>query len=116
MELDALVEEFARNVAAQGDAIGRGDSRTGNKHARRYTAALEQLRLRGDEGREALTVLLEHPRADVRATAAGFLLRYRTAKAKAVLEGVIKEGGLAAIGATMTLKRWNEGTWSLDPG
>jgi len=35
--------------------------------------------------------------------------------AKAVLEATIQEGGVAAIGATLSLKRWEEGTWALDP-
>jgi hypothetical protein len=115
MKLEELVERFARNVAAQTDAIRRGDARTGNKHARQYTSALQQLRAQGDSGREALAVLLQHPRTDVRAMAAAFLLRYRTAEAKAVLEAAAKEGGVAAIGALMTLKRWEDGTWALDP-
>jgi hypothetical protein len=115
MKLDELVEQFARNVAAQTDAIQRGDARTGNKHAKQYTAALQALRAQGDTGRDALAVLLKHPRTDVRAMAAAFLLRYRTAEAKAVLEATANEGGVATIGATMTLRRWEEGTWSLDP-
>jgi len=115
MKLEELVDQFARNVAAQTDAIRKGDAKTGNKHAKQYTAALQKLRTRGDAGRDALSVLLKHPRTDVRAMAAAFLLRYRTAEAKAVLEAAAKEGGVAAIGATMTLKRWAEGTWALDP-
>lgn len=38
MKLEELVEQFAENVAAQTDAIWRGDAKTGNKHARRYSA------------------------------------------------------------------------------
>ncbi|WP_141326537.1 DUF2019 domain-containing protein [Myxococcus sp. AB025B] len=116
MTLEELVEQFARNVAAQTDAIHQGDSRAGNKHAKQYTAALQALREQGDNGRDALAVLLKHPRTDVRAMAAAFLLCYRTAEAKAVLEAAANEGGVAAIGATMTLRRWEDGTWALDPG
>ncbi|WP_404373590.1 DUF2019 domain-containing protein [Corallococcus coralloides] len=115
MTLEDLVEQFARNVEAQSDAIHRGDARTGNKHAKKYTAALQELRAQGDVGRDALAVLLKHPHPDVRTMAAAFLLRYRTAEAKAVLEAAAKQGGIAAIGAIMTLRRWNEGTWALDP-
>lgn len=115
MQLEDLVEQFAQHVAAQTDAIRRGDAKEGNKHAKKYTAALQELRTQGDAGREALSALLKHPRTDVRAMAAAFLLRYRTAEAKAVLEAAVREGGVAAIGATMTLKRWAEGTWALDP-
>jgi hypothetical protein len=47
--------------------------------------------------------------------AAGFLLRYRTAEAKAVLEAAAKEGGVGALDAIMTLRHWEKGTWALDP-
>jgi hypothetical protein len=114
-DLEELVEEFTENVAAQTEAIKRGDARTGNKHANRYIAALKTLRSAGDAGRNALAVLLQHPRPDVRVKVAAFLLRYRTAEAKAVLEAAARGDGMAAIGATMTLKHWEEGTWNLDP-
>ncbi|AKF80569.1 hypothetical protein MFUL124B02_13745 [Myxococcus fulvus 124B02] len=115
MELKELVEQFARHVAGQTEAIQHGDAKAGNKHARQYAAALQALRARGDAGRDALVVLLSHPRMDVRAMAAAFLLRYRTAQARAVLEEAANEGGVAAIGAVMTLRRWDDGTWALDP-
>lgn len=113
--LERLVEEFAENVAAQTEAIKRGDAKSGNKHANRYISALKRLRVEGNAGRDALTVLFKHPRPDVRVAAAGFLLRYRTTEAKAVLEAAASGGGVAAISATMALKHWEEGTWSLDP-
>ncbi|CAM4522806.1 DUF2019 domain-containing protein [Corallococcus sp. AB004] len=115
MTTEETVEEFAQNVAAQTDAIGRGDAKTGNKHADRYIAAFDQLRALGDPGREALAVLLTHPRIDVRTTAATCLLRYKNAEARAVLEEAAKGKGLFSFGAQQALKRWEEGTWSLDP-
>lgn len=115
MTTEETVEEFAQNVAAQTDAIWRGDAKTGNKHADRYIAAFEKLRALGDPGREALAVLLTHPRMDVRTTAATCLLRYKTAEARAVLEEAAKGKGLTSFGAQQALKRWEEGTWSLDP-
>src|SRR5690242_17105275 len=84
MNLEKLVEQFAFNVVAQTDATWRGDAKTGNKHARKYIAAFKELRAHGDAGREALAVLLKHPRPDVRTEAAAHLLRYRTEEAKAV--------------------------------
>jgi hypothetical protein len=116
MKLDALVEQFALNVAAQTEAIWRGDSKAGNKHARKYGAAVDKLLAHGDAGRDALLVLLEHERMDVRVMAAAHLLRYRTAEAKAVLEEVAKGEGLVSFKAGQALKRWEEGTWALDPG
>jgi len=115
MTLEELVEEFAQNVAAQTDAIWRGDARTGNKHARRYLAAFEKLRARGSPGRDALAVLLTHPRMDVRVEAAAFLLRYRTAEARAVLEAAAAKEGMIPFIASQVLKNWEQGTWALDP-
>jgi hypothetical protein len=113
--LEMLVEEFAQHTSAQTDAIFRGDAATGNKYARKRIAAFEKLRAHGDAGRDALAVLFTHPRMDVRVKAAAYLLRHRTAEAKAVLTEIAKGEGMAAFGAAEALKRWEEGTWALDP-
>jgi hypothetical protein len=115
MSLEELVEAFALHTAAQTDAIFRGDAKTGNKHANKRIEAFKKLRAHGDAGRDALVVLFTHPRMDVRGMAAVYLLRYRTAEAKAVLEEIAKGVGLAAFEAQEALKRWEEGAWALDP-
>ncbi|NMO20653.1 DUF2019 domain-containing protein [Pyxidicoccus fallax] len=115
MTLEELVNQFAENVAAQTDAIWRGDAKTGNKHARKYISAFDKLRDHGDNGREALTVLFNHPRMDVRVMAAAYLLRYRTNEAIAVLAEAAKGEGFVPFKAGQALKRWEEGTWALDP-
>jgi hypothetical protein len=115
IKLDKLVQEFAENVAAQTEAIKLGDAKTGNQHARRYIRALRVLRTFGDAGRDALLPLFRHARADVRGAAAAHLLRYRTTEARAVLSELASGRGLAAFEASETLKRWEEGTWALDP-
>jgi hypothetical protein len=115
MTLEELVKQFAENVSAQTDAIWRGDAKTGNRHADRYIAAFKELRAHGDAGRAALAVLFEHPRMDVRVTAAAFLLRYRTKEAKAVLEQAAQGEGMVPFEAQQALQRWEEGTWALDP-
>ena len=115
MELEKLVAEFARHVEAGTDAVWRGDSKAGNRHASRSIAAFKKLRAHGDAGRDALSALLKHPRMDVRVAAAAFLLRYRTAEAKAVLEEAAKGQGMIPFEAQQALLRWEEGTWALDP-
>lgn len=115
MGIEELVEAFAQHTVAQTDLIFRGDAKTGNKHAKKRIAAFKKLRAHGDAGRDALAVLFNHPRMDVRIMAAAYLLRHRTAEAKAVLEEVSKGGGLAALEASEALKRWEDGTWALDP-
>jgi hypothetical protein len=114
MRLEELVEQFAEHVAAQTDAIWLGDAKTGNKHARKYGTAFDKLRAHGDAGRDALAALFTHPRMDVRVAAAA-LLRHRTVEAKAVLEEAAKGEGLVPFKAEQALKRWEEGTWALDP-
>jgi hypothetical protein len=108
------VEEFAENVAAQSRCIDAGDSVQGNKHARRYINAFERLRKQGDAGRDALAALLDDPRADVRVTAAAYLLRHCGPRAKAVLEAAAGKPGLASFTAEQVLKHWANGTWTLD--
>lgn len=116
MNLDELVEAFAQHTAAQNDAVWRGDAKTGNKHAKKVNAIFDKLCEHGALGRDALTVLFAHPRIDVRVRAAAFLLRHRTEESKAVLKEVAKGQGFVAFAASEALKRWEEGTWALDPG
>ncbi|NVB83320.1 MAG: HEAT repeat domain-containing protein [Kofleriaceae bacterium] len=110
-----LVVQFAEDVVLQTDAIWRGDHKTGNKHAKRYIATFQKLRTMGDVGRDALAALLVHERPDVRVMAAAFLLRHRTPDALDVLRDAARGSGGAAFGASEAIKRWEEGTWALDP-
>ena len=113
-ETDKLVQEFADCVVAQTDAIKAADHETGNRFARGYSKAFKTLRVVAG-GRDALAALLLHQRDDVRAMAAAFLLRHRTAEASAVLRELAHGKGVVAFGAIQALKRWQEGTWDLDP-
>jgi len=114
--LEELVEEFAQDVAAQTDAVWyKMDARTANKHAKRADGAFDKLCAHGDAGRDALVALFTHSRPDVRVAAAAYLLRHRTAEARAVLEEAAKGKGFVSLRADEALKRWEEGTWALDP-
>lgn len=114
MDLESIAEEFAQNVAAQTDAIMRGDRKGGNKDAKRYIAAYKKLRDHGEAGRDALARLLTHSRMDVRVYAATCLLSDRPEQAKPVLEEAAKGKGLIPFEASQVLKYWEAGTWSLD--
>ncbi|WP_257463325.1 DUF2019 domain-containing protein [Archangium lipolyticum] len=114
MDLGSIVEDFAQNVAAQTDAIMRGDRKGGNKYAKRYVAAYKKLRDQGEAGRDALVGLLAHPRMDVRVNAAACLLSDRPEQAKPVLEEAAKGKGMVPFLASRVLKYWDEGTWKLD--
>ena len=113
--LQELVSEFADGVMQQKAEMKSGTARAGNLAARKYGRAWDELRTRGDEGREALAALFEDERPDVRAMAAACLLKYRTRDAKRVLKEVAQGEGLAAFGASEVLQRWKEGDWHLDP-
>lgn len=114
-QIEKLVLEFGENVAAQTDAIRCGDSKAGNKHAKRYIRAFECLRALGDEGRNALVPLMSAGRDDVRSMAAAFLLRHRHEEAHCILQALARGDGFVALSAAETLKRWDEKTWQLDP-
>lgn len=109
-----LVEEFAEAVAGQEDALQVGDSVLGNQLAKKYVSTFRKLREIGDEGREALTALFNDERPSVRVMAASFLLRYRHEQARMILETEAKGQGFVAFGAAQALKRWEDGSWSLD--
>jgi hypothetical protein len=47
--------------------------------------------------------------------AAAFLLRHRHEEARRVLEDLAHGEGFVAFEASEALKRWEEGTWQLDP-
>jgi hypothetical protein len=115
MDTSELVREFADCVVARNAAVAEADPLTANKFARRCAAAFESLRALGDPGRDALTVLLDDNRAEVRVMAAAHLLRHCHDRATAVLESESRGTGLVAFGAAQALQRWKEGTWALDP-
>lgn len=111
--IPALVDEFARHVQAQREAMRRGDVAAGNKHADQYFAAWRALKdEHGDAGRDGLATLFQHPNKEVKLSAATLLLRHKTKEATRILEEAVAAGDYAA---QLTLERWRDGTWSLDP-
>ncbi len=116
MDFQTLVDQFAEAVTAQHKALWeRADHKTANKFAKRYLAIFMRLREHGDEGRDALAVLLNHLRPEVRVATAAFLLRHRTEAAQAVLRAAARRPGVIGFQASEALKRWEEGVWALDP-
>lgn len=109
---EELVEVFATNVAA---AWAEARAQRANKYVNRSERAWEALRAMGDEGREALAVLLKDPRPEVRCDAACRLLRYRTSEALKVLRECARRGGVIGLAAKLNMQRWKEGTWQMDP-
>jgi hypothetical protein len=104
-----LVETFAAEVAAQERCIDRGDSDSGNLHARGYVSAARALLNGGEESIEAFARLLSHPSSSVRVMAAAFLLKTRTAQCLEALRVDAVGSGRAALGAQMALDRYSRG-------
>jgi len=113
--VDELVAEFAECVIKQSEMIEIGDHKGGNRFAKRYVKAFEQLRGFGTRGRDALKALFQDTRAEVRVMAASYLLRHCENEARKLLEDEAKGVGLTSFGAKQALLRWSDGTWDLDP-
>jgi len=113
--LEAFVEEFADGVEGQAKAVLTSDVQKGTECAHRYMAAVRSLQRLGNEGRDALATLLNDRRSEVRVQAASYLLKYSGEQARLVLEREASGRGFTAFTALQVLKRWNEGTWNLDP-
>ena len=106
---EQLTGSFAEAVMAQDRCIREGDARRGNQHAKEYIAAVREILARGDGAIDIFSSLLDHNDASVQVMAAAFLLKSRTERAVAVLQPIAKGRGLAALGAQMTLKRYERG-------
>lgn len=105
--LDSLVA-FVEAQQDQIECIGRGDPKTGNKHARKGIAAARRLLAGGETSIDRFATLLSHPDLNVRASAAAWLLKDRTKEAIEVLRPIAEGQGIAALGAISTLKRYEK--------
>ena len=114
-EIDQYVERFANAVMAQNSAISVGNHRAGNIQAGRYAAMFNKLCEYGDKGKDRLATLFDHSDVGVREMAAVFLLRHRTDEALSILREIADGEGLVAFGASEAIKRWEEGSWNLEP-
>jgi hypothetical protein len=111
--LRQLVDEFAAAVEKQTEAIESHEPEWGPEFAQRYVASFRELRTAGKPGLDALADLLTDSRRDVRTMAACFLLRHRTNEALTILKSSAAEKGFIGLGASMTLRRWEDGSWNL---
>jgi hypothetical protein len=104
-----LTAAFAEGVIAQERCIEHGDAPTGNKHARKYDAVGRQLLAGGEASIEAFCTLLSHHHRRVQSMAAAYLLKVRTERAVAALTPLAAGRDIAALGARMTLERYERG-------
>ncbi|MBI4319290.1 MAG: DUF2019 domain-containing protein [Chloroflexi bacterium] len=109
-----IVRLFAESASRHHRALLAGDHRKANREAKAMFSAFEELKLMGDEGREALLPLLGSEDEAVVSSAAAVLLRYATDAATTALERVARNKGLLGFRAQQALQRWRKGDWHLD--
>jgi len=114
VNIEKLVEEFAKAIIKQNEAIMKGNYKLGNKYAKKYIKCYQQLFKVGEEGKEALAKLFNHDDIGVREMAAVVLLKYKTEEALKILRELANKPGLIGFGASEAIKRWEEGTWNLE--
>ncbi|WP_414664855.1 hypothetical protein [Horticoccus sp. 23ND18S-11] len=100
---------FVAGVVQQNACIASGDARRGKRESKKYVAAARTLLAGGKDEVDRFATLLTHDHDDVRVMAAAFLLKDRTELAVAALRPLAKGGGIAALGARMTLERYERG-------
>jgi hypothetical protein len=112
--LQELLDTFVESVDGQQMAILQGDWRKGNSLAKRYDAAFRQIIKYGEEGRDALLALTDHPKLAVAEMAAVYSLKHDPERCLEVLRKISNEPGLIGFGAKQAIQRWEEGSWQLE--
>lgn len=112
--LEEIVEEFA-DAAIKADEATFTNGRMARKYSNKEIKCWKKILQFGDQGKEELSRLLNHPDPSARVAAAGYLLKFKTEEALAVLHEAAQHEGLVPFVAQECLKRWEEGTWALDP-
>jgi len=113
-KIEKLVEAVEKNIVKQTEALEKG--KHGNQYAKKTIKAFNELKkMPKNVGREKLSKLLSHERADVRSTVAAFLLRYKHEESMKVLKELARKDNFQGFAASECIKRWEEGAWQLDP-
>ncbi|NJM39409.1 MAG: hypothetical protein HC853_00885 [Anaerolineae bacterium] len=112
--LQEHLDDFQTAVIGQREALLKGDWRTGNPLAKKYDAAFRKIIEYGEEGRNALLALTEHPNVSVAEMAAVYSLKYNPEQCLNVLRRLSSEPGLIGFGAQQAIQRWEEGSWQLE--
>jgi hypothetical protein len=104
-----LAVGFAEAVMAQWACIEQGNAREGNRYAKKYDALGRQLLAGGEASIEVFCSLLSHCNRHVLVMAAAYLLKSRTERAVVALRPIAVGRDMAALGAKMTLERYERG-------
>ena len=108
-----LVRRFAVAARAHHAALETLDESGANTHARVIAGLFAAISATGEDGREALLLLVESPDPAVAGMAAVYSLRYRPEPCLTLLRGVATGKGLLAFRAAGALTLWEAGEWEL---
>lgn len=107
---DNPVEEFRAAAAAYGSGEDAGDQRRASLAFYDKVGAVRRLRKLPDQGRAALTLLLDDPDVHVRFSAARFLLPLEETRAVGALEAIAASTPtMTGLCAEVTLEQWRAG-------
>ncbi len=109
-----LVEEFAEAADLHFEAVEALDEEQANRQAVRLARLFKDIVLQGEEGREALLVLIDSKNLAVAGMAAVYSLRYSPARCEALLKQLASQPGLLGFRAGAALQRWADGDWPLE--
>lgn len=111
---EKLVQIFRDAASRHFEASLNGDYKKANREAKTIRKTFHLLREMGEEGYQALMILLENEYGAVATAAAAYLLRYATDAATRVLQRHAQDKGLIGFESQQALERWREGDWHLD--
>ena len=116
--IDLYVSSYLQQYAVRYriDAEGRPDVRPWNRLADKGEAVHRELKSRGDEGVDAILLLINHPNPNVRYAAVTDCLRQRTTLVLPVLEELARTNDYFETKANpdRALQMWREGKWVVD--
>lgn len=105
----SVADEYASAATAQGAATDRGDHKRANAAHETLMRVLSELRESADQGRAALSGLLEHDDPHVRCWAATHLLPLDQDAAMHALEALESEPPFVGLNAKMVVQEWKAG-------
>jgi hypothetical protein len=112
--LDSYIVLFADSVIGFYRAREAGDVATANRFSLGMRKSYERIRQCGRQGREALSTLLDHPKDQVRLSAALRLMAYDVRRSRATMADVVDKWSAFQLEVEYCYRGWQAGNWSFD--
>ena len=110
-----LVTAFAQAAARHYAFTQAGRYRDINREADKIDAAYRKLKSYGDKGKQALLKLLDDADLAVSSMAAAYCMHFAPQECKRVFQRVAKDPGILGLEAQYALKRFDDGSWQVEP-